>query len=195
VSDKRDPGRWRNFLCVLIALHFSNMPATSVIAPPFEALVDRAELIFTGQVVSQRSEWRMNNGQKSIVTLVSFSVQQVHKGRASSSITLQFLGGTIGDVSLDVAEIPKFKAGERVVLFVEGNGLNVSPLVGFFHGRFLLQRDKAGRATVFDHNGEPFSLSSAARTKQALTNDSNAAAMTHEEFAAQIRRRVASTIK
>jgi len=98
---------------------------------------------------------RNTGRQKSIVTLVSFRVQAVHKGRADSVVTLQFLGGTVGDVTLDVSDMPKFKPGERVVLFVEKNGASASPLIGFYHGKFSLQKDASGRDVVLKHNGEP----------------------------------------
>jgi hypothetical protein len=196
VFGEKDFRPWRALLCALIALSSVKAPATSVIAPSLETLVDRAELIFTGQVVSQHSEWRASNGQKSIITLVTFGVEQLHKGQAASVVTLQFLGGKMGDVSLEVAESPKFRTGERVVLFVEGNGVNASPVVGFFHGRFSLQRDKAGHETVFKYNGEPLiALPGIGPAKQALAIPPRGEAMTHDAFASQIRRRVASTAK
>ncbi|HWN96348.1 MAG TPA: hypothetical protein VNT99_15060, partial [Methylomirabilota bacterium] len=168
--------------------------ATSVLAPRFETLVDRAELIFTGHVISQRTEWRNGNGQKSIVTLVSFAVQQVHKGRAAATVTLQFLGGTIGDVTLEVAEMPKFKAGERVVLFVEGNGVNASPIIGFFHGRFLLRKDRVGREAVWQYNGEPLAaVNEIGRGKRAAGPEVRS--VSHEEFTFQIHQRVATQTK
>lgn len=126
---------------------------TSVVAPSFETMVERADLIFSGQMIGQRCEWREIAGQRSIVTLVRFNVLAVHKGEPRNGVELQFLGGTVGDVSLDVAEIPKFKRGERVVLFVEGNGVNVSPLVGFYHGRFRVENDASGREVVMDRIG------------------------------------------
>ena len=58
--------------------------ATGVIAPTFDQLVKRADLIFTGQVLSRRAEWRDNGGQKSIVTLITFGVRAVHKGHAEA---------------------------------------------------------------------------------------------------------------
>ncbi len=187
---QKDFPSWRAVACVFAAVALPNAPATSVIAPRFEALVDRAELIFTGQVISQGSEWRNINGQKSIVTLVSFAVRQVHKGRADAIVTLQFLGGTIGDVTLDVAEIPKFRNGERVVLFVEGNGVNASPLVGFFHGKFSVQKDSAGRDTVRQHNGEALAtMHDIGRPKRAA--DVQERSVSPEEFTSQIRERVA----
>ena len=164
--------------------------ATSVIAPTFDRLVASADLIFTGQAVAQRSEWRNANGQRSIVTLVTFGVEAVHKGRAGSTTTLQFLGGTLGDVTLEVSEMPKFTLGERVVLFVEKNGENASPLVGFHHGKFSLQKDAGGRATVVKHDGR--ALAGVAELGGAQPAAAAArGGITHEEFTNQVRARVA----
>jgi hypothetical protein len=185
-------------LCALVslALIVFQSAATTVIAPRFEGLVDRADLIFTGQVTAQRSEWRNNNGQRAIVTLVSFAVQQVHKGRAGSSVMLQFLGGTVGDTTLDVADIPKFKPGERVVLFVEGNGLNASPLVGFYHGKFLVKQDPMGGDRVLQHNGEPLAaVAQLGRAKSAIAGEAMDRGLSHEAFASQIRQRLNGSTK
>jgi hypothetical protein len=182
-------------LCAVVSLSlgaFENY-ATSVIAPRFETLVDRAELIFAGQVTGQRSEWRNNNGQKSIITLVTFTVGQVHKGRAEATVTLQFLGGTIGDVALEVADVPRFKVGERVVLFIEGNGSAASPVIGFFHGRFSLRHDESGRDAVFTYRNEPLAnVAEIGRAKRLPTAQESRRALSHEEFAVKIRERLSA---
>jgi hypothetical protein len=139
---------------VALACLLSSVHATTVLPLTFERLVLDADLIFAGRAVSQRSEWREMRGQRSIVTLVTFAVDSVHKGRAGSTVTLQFLGGTVGDITLDVTEMPKFAPGERVLLFVENDGASASPIVGFYHGRLAL-RPQGGRDAVFKHNGEP----------------------------------------
>jgi hypothetical protein len=163
--------------------------ATSVLAPRFEALVDRADLIFAGRVTSQHSEWRSLNGQKAIVTLVSFSVERTHKGRADSAVTLQFLGGRVGQVTMDVAEMPQFKTGERVVLFVEDNGNAASPVIGFFYGRFSLRKDGNGRDTVLQHDGAPLvDVAEIGRGKSA--GGATRRALSHEEFAAKVHERL-----
>ena len=72
------------------------------------------------------------------------------------ALTLEFLGGTVGEVTLDVAEVPKFNAGERVLLFVEGNGIQFCPVVGVFHGKFRVHKDEtSGRDIVLMHDGKP----------------------------------------
>jgi hypothetical protein len=175
---------------LLLAITF-DAQATSVIAPRFETLVDRAELIFAGQVTGQRSEWKNHNGQRSIVTLVTFAVRQVHKGHAESAITLQFLGGTVGDVTLEVADIPKFRPGERVVLFIEDNGLAASPVIGFFHGKFSLRQDESGRESVFTHNNDPLTdVAELGRAKRLPVSQESRRALSHEEFSAAIGKRL-----
>ena len=159
--------------------------ATSVLAPDFDSMVNRSELIFSGRMIGQHCEWRQVEGRRIIVTIVSFDVLAAHKGQPGRTIDLQFLGGTIGDVSLDVSEMPKFKQGERAVLFVEGNGVNASPLIGFYHGRFKLEHDSAGREIVKDRNGPVRRLSQIGRT--AAPADSDGEPLTHNEFAAKIR--------
>jgi hypothetical protein len=165
--------------------------ATTVIAPHFEALVDQSDLIFTGRMLSQRSEWREINGQRSIVTLVTFGVQKIHKGQAASTITLQFLGGTIGDVSLEVAEMPTFKPGERVVLFAADNGASACPLVGFFHGKFSLVANAQGRDEVRQHDGEPVGEVNEIGRRKVKSALAGKRALSHDEFSAAIRERVA----
>ena len=180
----------------LLLFGVAPLRATSVLPPRFEALVNEADLIFTGQVIAQRAEWRNLQGQKSIVTLVTFGVQATHKGRAGSTVTLQFLGGTIGDVSLDVSEMPRFKPGERALLFVEKNGTMACPLVGWEHGRFSVQKAGPGKEMIFKHDGTALSdvteIGAARGPAQARVAApvKAGAALSHEEFAEKIRARV-----
>src|ERR1035437_1732876 len=97
-----------------------------------------------------------NRGDQSrYFNVVEFGGQEVLKGQAGVSVTLQFLGGTVGDVTLEIAGVPKFNTGDREFLFVEGNGVQFCPLVGVFHGKFGVRMDeKTGRDTLVMHNGK-----------------------------------------
>ncbi len=165
-------------------------PATTVIPPRFEDLVDTADLIFTGQAVAQKTEWRTLEGKSSLVTLVTFSVQRIHKGLTPSVVTLQFLGGSLGDVKLDVSEVPKFRMGERVVLFVEGNGVTVSPLVGFFHGKFSLKREPDGRESLLQHDGHPLLELRQIGSPKSAGGDASTRPVLLDEFTGHIARRL-----
>jgi hypothetical protein len=146
--------RW--FGVGLAVLFLTTAKATTVIPPTFEEMTDRAELVFVGKVVSSRAEWRTVGTNRVIFTLVEFERQEVLKGEAGVSVTLQFLGGTVGDVTLEIAGVPKFNAGDREFLFVEGNGVQFCPLVGVFHGKFGVRKDeKTGRDILLMHNGNP----------------------------------------
>jgi len=145
--------RW--FALASVALYFGQANATTVIPPSFEQLTDRAELIFVGKVRSARAEWRTVGPNRVIFTLVEFEREELLKGEAGSTLSLQFLGGTVGDVTLEVAEMPKFNPGDRELLFVTGNGVRFCPLVGAFHGKLGIRTDpKSGRNILVRHNGQ-----------------------------------------
>src|SRR5207244_9073545 len=127
--------------CATLWLCITAANATSVVAPAFEEMVDKADLVFVGKVIGSRAEWRSVGPDRVIFTLVEFETQEVLKGNAGASVTLQFLGGTVGGVTLEVADVPRFNAGDRVVLFVEGHGVQVCSVVGVFHGKFGLRKD------------------------------------------------------
>jgi hypothetical protein len=177
-------------LCLALGLSIiASSSATTVVAPRFEALVDHSDLIFTGQMLSQRSEWQELDGQRSIVTLVTFGVQRIHKGRAASTVTLQFLGGKVGDVSLEVAEMPTFKPGERVLLFVAENGVSACPVVAFFHGKFTVHADGKGGDEVRRHNGEPLVEVGEIGPTKTKGQPRARRALSHDEFSTKIRER------
>src|SRR5216117_759967 len=118
--------------CAAALLLSCAVRATTVIPPTFEEMADRAELVFAGRALVSRAEWRTVGTKRLIFTLVEFETEEVLKGNARKSVTLQFLGGTIGDATLKITGVPRFNAGDRVILFVEKNGLQFCPVVGVF---------------------------------------------------------------
>ena len=128
----------------LIAISFTYITATTVIPPTFEQLVQQAELIFQGTVTDVRSVWEGEGAQRHINTYVTFQIGENMKGNAGSSYTIRILGGTVGDETMEVTDTPKFKMGDRDILFVEHNNDQFVPLVGINNGRFHVQRDGNG---------------------------------------------------
>jgi antitoxin (DNA-binding transcriptional repressor) of toxin-antitoxin stability system len=167
-------------------------PATTVIPPSFDELVQQAQLIFQGTVINVQSHWAGEGQQRRIVSDVTFRVEEPIKGAPGASYTLSMLGGTVDGESMGVADAPRFKQGDRDILFVENNGSQFIPLVGIMHGRFRLLRDKAnGREFVTTNAGEPVAdLSSLG--KDDGFESSSMASSTHDalgaaEFKAAIR--------
>jgi hypothetical protein len=79
-------------LCVLVG---STARATTVIAPTFNELVEQAETIFVGEVVSKSSRFEDRRDGRVIMTDVTFRVVETWKGTAESERRLEFLGGTL----------------------------------------------------------------------------------------------------
>jgi hypothetical protein len=126
--------------------------STTVIPPTFATLVAKANTIFVGEVTDVRSQWVATRQGRAIVTKVTFKVEDVWKGAAGAVTQLEFLGGTVGEMTMDVVGMPQFHAGQRSVLFVAGDATLVSPLVGFYHGRLRIEKDINGvdRVRTFD---------------------------------------------
>ena len=148
--------------------------ATSVIAPSFDDLVTKADCIVTGEVKDLRSEWTGEGAQRHIVTFVTLNVLRVLKGEAASPLTLHILGGTVGTKTMEIADAPVFRIGEREILFVRNNGRQFIPLVGIMHGQYRLDdadhvADHAGRPlTRVEDIGAPESLESALRRRAVI---------------------------
>lgn len=139
--------------CACVALNSAR--ATTVIPPTFDELVSQAEIIFQGTVTEVKSQWTGEGAQRHIVSYVTFQVDEAVKGDAGATYTLRLLGGTVDGQTMEVTDTPKFKAGDRDIVFVENNGTQFIPLVGIMHGRFRVREDKeTGAEVVVDNSGQ-----------------------------------------
>jgi len=137
--------------CVGFAV--ASVRATTVVPPTFDQLVSDAEFIFEGTVTETRSEWAGAGAERHIMTHVTFNVEDAIKGAPGKTYTIRMLGGTVEGETMEVADAPRFKLGDRDILFVEHNGTQFIPLVGIMHGRFHVQTDAGGRDVVAKDNG------------------------------------------
>ena len=127
--------------------------ATTVVPLTFDELVQNAREVFIGEVVSTHSAYADTREGRAIVTLVTFRVDDALKGGLQTQTSLEFLGGTIGDVTMAIAGMPEFRVGDRDVVFV-GNRSEASPVVGMMQGRFRVMRDPIrGVDTVRGYDG------------------------------------------
>lgn len=150
------------FLALILALTLSLVPpalhATSVVPPNFSELVNGADAIYRGTVtaVEARRLARPDGAGTMIKTFVTVAIDRALKGPAKNEVTLEFLGGTVGDESLIVSGMPKFAVGDREFVFVQKNGLQFCPLVAVMHGRYRVLRDAAAaKEFVARDNGTP----------------------------------------
>ncbi len=181
----------KSYSLALIAMFFvvlNSLNATTVIAPSFDELVSRAEVIFQGLVTDVRSQWVGEGAQRHIVTYVTFKVDDAIKGNPGVNYTLRMLGGTVAGETMEVSDSPKFQKGDRDILFVEHNGQQFIPLVGIMHGRFRVKRDQDGRETVASNRGEQLTdVANLGKEEHAVAEK---AALSPVQFKAAIKDRI-----
>ena len=173
--------------CLCVGLHAAR--GTTVIPPSFDELVSRAEVIFQGTVTDVRSQWTGEGAQHRIESYVTFKVEDAMKGAPGESYTLRMLGGTVDGETMEVSDSPKFKVGDRDVIFVENNGSQFIPLVGIMHGRFHVDKDKqTGREMITTNEREP--LKDLSRLGKQEQKASASEALSPNDFKFAIRRAV-----
>lgn len=179
--------------CLFVGLNATR--GTTVIPPTFDELVGRAEVIFQGTVTDVRSQWTGEGGQRHIVSYVTFKVEDTMKGAPGDSYTLRMLGGTVDGETMEVSDSPKFKVGNRDIIFVENNGSQFIPLVGIMHGRFHVDKDAdTGREVITTNEREPLKdLSRLGKEEQTTRATSSASqALSPTDFKSAIRQAVQS---
>jgi hypothetical protein len=65
-----------------------------------------------------------------------------------TELTLDELGGRVGDVGMNISGVPQYAVGEEVLLFVHRTELGRWETYGMEQGRFEVSRDSAGRPWV-----------------------------------------------
>ena len=170
--------------------------ATTVVPPDFDELIGEADVVFDGVVTAINGSWVGTGTARHIESAVVFQVLETLKGRAVTPFVLKTAGGAIGNLRMEVADGPKFAVGERMILFVEKNGVQFIPLVGIMHGQYRVKADsETRRQVVVKHDDKPiFSLREIgpkADEKTAMIAPLiPLAPMTPESFKAEIRRKL-----
>lgn len=91
-----------------------------------------AKKVVVATVTEVESSFDVNDyGDRLIVSAVSFQVDETLKGNRDAGGVVTVEGGTVGDLTLSVSDMPRMVKGDRAVLF-----LNDSPKGGHVpHGR------------------------------------------------------------
>ena len=176
-----------SYLLLLAGLTVSvrTAQATTVIPPTFDELVAQAEVIFQGDVTDVKSQWVGEGAQRHIVSYVTFKVEDALKGTPGQSYTIRMLGGTVDGETMGVSDAPKFKVGDKDILFVQNNGNQFVPLVGIMHGRFHVKRNQAGQEVVSNDEDEP--VKNVARLGRSEAADGPEANLTAADFKAAVK--------
>lgn len=182
-------------LVIALAAFGSSVQATTVIPPSFDELVDKAEVIFEGNVTDVKSQWVGEGAERHIVSYVTFTVKDAIKGEAGSKYTLRMFGGEVDGEGMAIADAPKFKVGDEEILFVENNGSQLVPLVGIMHGRFHVRKEVGREVVTTDAEEKETTVKSTARIGQATEDSTSEPALSAADFKSAIKEKVEAKAK
>lgn len=139
---------------ILLQITISNSNASSVVEVSMDEMLQQSQLVFEGTVTAISAK---ENSQKRIHTYVTFEVKDILKGEyPGNTLTLRFLGGTVGDLTLAVSDMRLPQEGEHGIYFVESlERFQVNPLYGWSQGHFIVERDATGSERVMTNRRLP----------------------------------------
>ncbi len=149
------PGSGRRVAAGVVVLLLLAAPASATTVAPVSLaeLSVAADLVVEGWVAAVESRDEPG-GIFTYVTLDGLRV--LHGSHPSPALKLRFAGGEVAGAAQHIAGMPSFLVGERVLLFVRGNGTRLCPLVGWQQGRFDVVRDPTtGAEYLTDGRGHP----------------------------------------
>ncbi|MDP6920112.1 MAG: hypothetical protein QGH43_12790 [Arenicellales bacterium] len=108
--------------------------------------------IIRGEVIDTESMW--NESGDEIVTRATIRVQSDFKRQVSEElVTVEYLGGEVGEIGMMVSDSPQMFAGEEVIIFLEPSEASTDRqrfhVVGSAQGKFSLEEDGMVRTMGF----------------------------------------------
>lgn len=105
-------------------------------------MVSQSDAIFLGVCTTSRSRW--DEAKRTIFTDSTFLVGEYMKGDFGPTITITEPGGVLPEFNLGmmiVPQVPQFRAGEEVALFVVINPSGVFRVLGGLQGKHAIGID------------------------------------------------------
>jgi len=135
-----------SLFCILFAVCMT-ANATSIQGLSFKQLSQNAELVFEGEVLAVESKW--NDRKSAITTRVTFEVKDIVVGEFNeSTLSLDFLGGSVDGETMQVESLIYPKLGEHGIYFVESTTQRlVNPLLGWTQGHYKIKEGQMATNT------------------------------------------------
>ena len=127
------------FLTIFIPLFFIDQAnATVILKKSFSQVIHGSELIFEGRVVSKETRPLPINDKP--FTFFIIEIIDIIKGSyPHTTIETGYMGGRIGELTLEVSDMRMPEVGERGIYFVETlNEQQIHPLFGWQQGHYLV---------------------------------------------------------
>jgi hypothetical protein len=108
-------------------------------------LTQSSRLIIRARSVENSSAWDAGE----IWTFSTFEPSETWKGSSRQRVSVRLLGGRVGNLTSNVSGVPRFRAGEEVVLFLAPTARGDFSVVSWVQGTFRIHRDpRSGAETV-----------------------------------------------
>ncbi len=125
-----------------------NAFSTVLVPKTFRDLTKEADLVFIGTVTDIRYEWA-DEARNHIYEFVTFSNLEIIVGEHDGDeIVVRLSGGEIDDIKIEYDGIPEFEIGERDLIFLKGNFVEMCPIVGWTQGRFRVEVSQDSRGEI-----------------------------------------------
>ena len=126
------------------------LATTAILASPAPPVsiperVRGADQVVVATVSDLSATFESNSfGDRLIVSHAKLRVEERLKGETGQTLDLDILGGTIGNLTLDVSSLPRVKTGDRGVFFLD-NARQTGRLVPHLDGQGILKLDPQDR--------------------------------------------------
>jgi len=126
---------------LLLAVAVPLSASTFLKMSPRELVRDSAAVV-QGKVLKVSSFWESTG--RIIVTEAQIQVEEKVFGNAPSVVVVRTFGGTVDGYTVEAHGFPKFRANERLLLYLAPEKDGVSRVTGYQQGQFHIIRDQAG---------------------------------------------------
>ena len=109
-------------------------------------MAELATQVVAGTIEKMEGTW--NHDHSRIYTRVTMQVERVLSGQAGRQIVFRIPGGTVGDTTVMVSEMPHFRVGEETVVFLRGTRGRLPSVLGGPEGKMPLSRGEDGDLTL-----------------------------------------------
>jgi hypothetical protein len=108
-----------------------------------------SERVVVATVTKLQSRYETNRfGDRLIVSTATLAVDEVMKGEAAGAVELDIEGGTVGEITLRVSDLPALEPGQRAVFFL-ARGSN-GAFVPHLRGQSIVGLDRQSRVRGTD---------------------------------------------
>lgn len=116
--------------------------ASTFLAMSQKQLLQHSQAVVQGRVLQVSSFW--NPTGQVIVTEALVQVEEAIAGEAPAVVVLRTFGGTVDGFTVEAHGFPKFRANERLLLYISPEKDGAASVVGYQQGQFRILRNQGG---------------------------------------------------